>query len=113
MEQDLRENVARLNDPTLLEGAYPAGTLPPPEALRQYDTLVPGAAERIFRLAEDQAQYRYQLETARVKSETTRAVLAMCFTAVISFFMVVGGITVTVSREGDPGAGVAISLFGV
>src|SRR3954451_2424784 len=113
MDQDLQGSIARLSDPLLQEGSYPAGTLPSPEALRQYDALVPGAAERIFRLAEDQAQYRYQLETARVKGETTRAVLAMCFSAVIAFFLVTGGIVVALSHGGDPGPGVAIILFGV
>lgn len=113
MDQDRQGHLARPSDPGAVEVGYPAGTLPSPEALRHYDALVPGAAERIFRLAEDQAQYRFQLETARIKGETTRAVLAMCFSAVIAFFLVTGGIVVALSNGGDPGAGVAIILFGV
>src|SRR5262245_23409903 len=114
MEQELRGEFARPDDPAQMEAGYPAGVLPPPEALRQYDAMVPGAAERIFRLAEDQAQYRYQLETARIRGETTRAVLAMCFSAVISFLLAVGGTVVAVSKGGGGAEpGVLMVIFGV
>jgi uncharacterized membrane protein len=113
MEQDLRGDYARVNDPAQMESGYPAGIQPPPEALRQYDAIVPGAAERLFRLAEDQAQYRYQLETARIKAEMIRGILAMCFSAAISILLVVGGIVVALSNDNRPESGIPFILFGV
>ncbi len=35
-----------------------SGPLPPPELMRRYDELVPGAAERILRMAEQEAAHR-------------------------------------------------------
>lgn len=38
------------------------GPLPPPEDLQRYEALTSGAAERIIRLAEDEAAHRRRLE---------------------------------------------------
>jgi len=39
-----------------------SGPLPPPEILRKFDEVVPGAAERIIKMAEDQSIHRKELE---------------------------------------------------
>lgn len=39
------------------------GPMPPPELLRQYDAVVPGAAERILAMAEKEAQHRQAQES--------------------------------------------------
>lgn len=113
MEHELRGDYARMHESEFQESGFPAGVLPPPEALRQYDAIVPGAAERIFRLAEDQAQYHYQLETARIKGEMIRGILAMCFSAAISILLVVGGIVIALSNDNRPESGIPFILFGV
>jgi len=38
------------------------GPLPPPALLKQYEENFPGAAERIFKMAEKQAEHRQTLE---------------------------------------------------
>jgi uncharacterized membrane protein len=38
------------------------GSLPHPQILKQYDQVVPGAAERIVRLAERQVHHRHSME---------------------------------------------------
>jgi uncharacterized membrane protein len=38
------------------------GPLPPPEILQGYEDAFPGAAERIFKMAEDQGEHRRELE---------------------------------------------------
>lgn len=39
------------------------GPIPPPSALREYDTILPGAAERILTLAEAEAKHRHLMDS--------------------------------------------------
>ena len=39
-----------------------SGPVPPPDALAKYDDIVPGAAERILQMAENEAAARIRLE---------------------------------------------------
>lgn len=52
-----------------------SGPLPPPDLLRQYDAIVPDAANRIIAMAEGQAAHRRQLEDRATDAiiEDTRA----------------------------------------
>ena len=49
------------------------GPLPPPSDLQEYDNVVPGAAERIIRMAENQSEHRRELERKVVFGDSTRA----------------------------------------
>ena len=49
-----------------------AGPIPPPDELRQYDGLIPGAAERIMRMWEAQASHRIQAENRRIDQDERR-----------------------------------------
>ena len=42
--------------------AQSSGPLPPPEFLRQYEALQPGTADRILKMAEDEANHRRKME---------------------------------------------------
>jgi uncharacterized membrane protein len=46
------------------------GPLPPPEVLAKYNETVPGLAERIICMAEQQAKHRQQIETTVIKSNS-------------------------------------------
>lgn len=50
-----------------------SGPLPKPDALQEYDRIVPGAAERILRMAEKQAEHRQYLEKTVIVGDTKRA----------------------------------------
>lgn len=43
------------------------GPLPPPESLKQYDNIVPGAAERILSMAEKEMSHRHHKEDRTLK----------------------------------------------
>lgn len=45
-----------------------SGPLPVPAHLEQYESILPGAAERILKMAEDQATHRRSLETKVINS---------------------------------------------
>ena len=49
-----------------------AGPIPPPDELRQYDDVIPGAAERIMRMWEAQASQRIQAENRRIEQDDRR-----------------------------------------
>ena len=111
-----RQRIAALALPgerSLGEFGLPAGTLPAPDALRRYDELIPGSAERIFLLAEDQARQRYELERAMIKAEATRTYLALGTAAGIAALCVVLGFIIVVAGN-EVGAFIAtlgIALF--
>ena len=46
-----------------------AGPLPPPQMLQQYEATVPGAADRILRMAERESEHRRSLEREVVAAE--------------------------------------------
>jgi len=49
------------------------GPLPPPSMLAEYDRIIPGAAERILNLAEQQTKHRIELEKSAIRSEISRS----------------------------------------
>lgn len=56
-----------------------SGPLPPPDVLKRYNEVVPGAAERIITMAEAQAKHRQELERAEVFGGNRRANLGQYF----------------------------------
>ena len=56
-----------------------AGPLPPPEAFQRYEEILPGAAERILKMAEKQAEHRQRLEEKIVNAEIRDARLGLIF----------------------------------
>jgi uncharacterized membrane protein len=50
-----------------------SGPLPPPAILAQYDRVVPGAAERIITMAEEQSRHRRPMESQLVVSDIADA----------------------------------------
>lgn len=52
---------------TGITGVQYSGPIPPPEMLRGFDEVLPGAANRILAMAERQETHRHSLETAHVR----------------------------------------------
>lgn len=69
-----------------------SGPLPPPEALEMYNRILPGAADRILKMAEDQEKHRQDIERQVVRSNvfSQKAGLVMGFMVAIT--AIVGGI---------------------
>ena len=47
------------------------GPIPPPTALREYDAILPGAAERIMTLAEAEAKHRHTMDVEGARQNDT------------------------------------------
>ena len=60
-----------------------AGPLPPPEILKQYNQLVPDAAERILTMAETQAVHRRGIERMAIQSEAQQESWSLRFGTLI------------------------------
>jgi len=94
-----------------------SGPLPPPEILKRFDEVVPGAAERIIKMAEEQSAHRKELEKKVIESDISRskwgqilgfviAIVGLAVSALVAIYgsAVAGGII---------GVGTLASLVGV
>lgn len=82
-----------------------SGPLPPPEVLDKYNQVVPGLAERILTMAEQQSSHRQQLERTVVESNAFVQKLGPFFGFVVAMTAVVGGIILI--EKGRDGYGLA------
>lgn len=94
---------ARLLAAVSLSATFSAGPLPPPDVLKEYNEAVPDAAERILRMAEQQAAHRQKLEAKVVDSDIWKS-----YAGVVGAFVIVIAALVTAGlvapHAGWPGA---------
>lgn len=72
--------------------AHFSGPLPPPEILVKYNDAVPGGAERIIAMAEEQSRHRQALESAVIATNCTTQKTGPIFGFIISMTAILGGI---------------------
>ena len=65
------------------------GPLPHPDILKKFDEIVPGAAERIIKMAEEQSEHRRGLEKSVISSDISRSKWGQ----ILGFFIAIGGLT--------------------
>lgn len=65
------------------------GPLPPPDILKEYDHLVPGAAERILTMAERQSEHRRSIEKVVINSGARNQNLGVVFGFIIALVVLV------------------------
>lgn len=85
------------NPVAVLQQVSFSGPLPPPSILRQYDEVVPGAAERIIKMAEDQSKHRQELENAVIKSDISNSKSGLLFGFVIGMSGVIGSVVLVMT----------------
>ena len=91
-----------------------SGPIPPPAMLEQYDRIVPGAAARILKMAEDQSAHRQELEKKAIGSDVRNSLLGIiaAFVIALSAF----GVVIFAVQKGQAipatvlGSGVIVSL---
>lgn len=66
------------------EHALFRGPLPPPEVLAEYETTLPGAADRILAMAERQAAHRQELEATVVAGDSRRQIIGLAAGALVT-----------------------------
>jgi uncharacterized membrane protein len=80
-----------------------SGPLPPPEELAKYERILPGSADRIIRMAEQQATHRQHLEKVVVGSNASTQKWGLGCAFIIAMIAICGG--VWLSLKGMSGAG--------
>ncbi len=68
------------------------GPLPPPSQLAQYEQIVPGGAERIFKRFESQSENRQKLESSVVHADNFVQILGAITASIIGIVGVAGGL---------------------
>ena len=67
------------------------GPIPPPNTLAEYENIVPGAAERILTMAENQGKHRRNLEVKVIDKDSDRASKGQIFAFIIAMTIIIGG----------------------
>lgn len=81
---DVRQSMVRIAH----EIAEFSGPLPPPSYLREYDTIVSGAADRIISMAEAEQKHRHRWERSALNNTT----IGLWFGFLIALGLVGGGV---------------------
>lgn len=88
-----------------------AGPLPPASELARYEEILPGAADRILKMAEDQGQGRRWLEQNALRWDHQERLLGQIFGFVISLSAIGAGLYA--AMNGHPLAGSLLGTGGV
>ncbi len=89
---------------------YFSGPIPPPSVMRQYEEILPGSAERILKMAENQSSHRISMESKIIPRQQRESTLGQIFGFILSLLLIgygiyamkeghawIGGIIVTVT----------------
>jgi uncharacterized membrane protein len=94
-----------------------SGPLPPPDALDRYNQILPGAAERIIAMAEDQHAHRQGLEKHVIHSNVAAQRLGTILGFIVAMTVVIGGMYLVHEGKGVEGMAAILtalaSLVGV
>ena len=94
-----------------------SGPLPPPSALKEFDLIVPGAAERIIKMAEGQFVHRTEIEKRVIESDISRSKWGQILGFMIAIFgLLVSLVTILRGQEiagSIIGGGTLVSLVSV
>lgn len=79
------------------------GPLPAPRDLEQYERILPGAAERILRMAEKQQDYRIGMEIRSLKTASRQVARGHWMAFILSIILI--GVAVALIFAGHPTLG--------
>lgn len=79
-----RANIQQSNQELIYAEQVHLGPLPHPEIMKGYDMVVPGAAERILKMAETQSEHRQSIEKEVIQTQTR---ITMNFSPIWGIFL--------------------------
>lgn len=98
---------SRLVRRTIQTSVEYAGPLPHPSLLREFDSVVPGSAKRIIRMAEKQTEHRQSLEKTVIYGDSKRAFYGLWVGAFVALCVLAGAVFLIYS--GHDWAGVIVA----
>lgn len=85
-----------------MQSASWQGPLPPPAQLAQFNEVVPGCAERIIRMAEQEGEHSREVQMRAVKATVIGQYIGQAFALLLaagamiaSYFLAMAGLTTT------------------
>lgn len=88
-----------------------SGPLPHPEMFKKYEEILPGSADRILTMAEEQGKHRREIEKVVIRTESKSSSRGSVFAFILAIVVVlVGGTLVFFDK---PGWGMVIILGGL
>ena len=88
-----------------------SGPIPPPEMLEQYNKIIPDAAQRILRMAEEQASHRRDLEKKVISMDSRNSTFGIICALIISMgFLGLAGYALKLNQ---PWTASVISAIGI
>lgn len=93
---------------------FTSGPIPSAEVLAAYESTLPGAADRIIKMAENQANHRSELEKLAIKGNIEKEYRGQWFGFIIGMSGIISSIAVIYSGFAWPGAVMgSSSIFGL
>jgi uncharacterized membrane protein len=89
-----------------------SGPLPPPSMLRGYEDVLPGAADRIFTLMEQQSAHRQELERTSLDRNSRSRDRGQTFAFILCALVIVGGFIAIYLGQGVAGMAAIITAIG-
>ena len=89
-----------------------SGPLPDPDSFAKYESILPGSAERILKMAENEQNTRHELNFYQAKMESRDGFAGIIVAAGLGIAGLVAGVLVAVLVPGVAGASVG-AIFGV
>lgn len=88
-----------------------SGPLPHPQILEHYNAILPGAAERILKMAEDQSEHRRKLESEVIFSGINNSKKGLLFGFIIGITGLIGSVIISLFGQAILGGVIGISTL--
>ncbi len=89
-----------------------SGPIPHPKIIKGYEEVVPGAADRIISMAENQSKHRQELEKMMVSAEVRDSLLGVLFAFILGIGCIAAAIVIVIMVPEKAGA-ISGALFGM
>jgi len=91
-----------------------SGPLPLPDMFKKYDQVVPGAAERILKMAENQSNHRIRMEGKVIDSDIKNRKIGQVFAFIICVLaLIIGGFLIYSDKNASGLSVILTSLAGI
>lgn len=89
-----------------------SGPLPPPSIMKGYEDIVPGSADRILSMAENQAKHRQSMEKKIIDIESRDSLLGILFAFFLGASCIIAAIIIVILVPENSGA-ISGSILGM
>jgi len=88
-----------------------SGPLPPPDALKNYEEILPGTAKRIVKMVERQAKHRQEIESRVVRSGVALEKRGQWIAFSVVMAAIIGGFVLVIAGQRPHGLAVIITAI--